>query len=64
VNDGYRRQGNTMTWQATVEDPMLLKPWVMNPRTIRLNVNPKAEIEEDLPCIERDLSHMVTKERG
>jgi len=23
-----------------------------------------AEIEEDLPCFERDLQHMVTKERG
>ena len=65
VTERMRRQGNTMTWQATVEDPVVLqKPWVMNPRTIRLNPNPKAEIEEDLPCIERDLPHMVTKERG
>jgi hypothetical protein len=29
-----------------------------------LNPNANAEIEEDLPCFERDLQHMVTKERG
>ena len=34
------------------------------PRTLRLNQNPNAEFEEDLPCFERDLQHMVTKERG
>ena len=57
------REGNTLTWQATVEDPgVLLKPFAMNSRTVRLNPNPRAELEEDLPCSERDLSHIVTKE--
>ena len=64
VTERMKRDGNTMSWQATVEDPVLMKPWVMNPRTVRLNPNPKAEFEEDLPCIERDLQNMVTKERG
>lgn len=64
VTERFRREGNTLRWQATVEDPVLLQPWAMNPRTLRLNPNPNAEIEEDLPCIERDLQHMVTKERG
>lgn len=48
-----------------MEDPeVLMKPWVMNPVTLRLNPNPKAFMVEDLPCEERDLKHMVTKERG
>ena len=42
---------------------MMLKS-AMNPRVLRLNTNPTAEIEEDLPCFERDLQNMVTKERG
>ncbi len=63
VIERIRRDGNTLTWQATVEDPVvLLKPWVMNARTVRLNPNPKAVLEEALPCSERDLAHLVTKE--
>ena len=64
VTERLRRQGSTLTWQATVEDPYLIRPWTMNPRTLRLNADPNAELEEDLPCFERDLQHMVTKERG
>ena len=65
VTERMRRDGNTLTWQATVDDPdVLVKPWVMNPRTIRLNPDSKAELPEDLPCAERSLEHIVTKERG
>ena len=57
------REGDMLTWQATVEDPdVLVKPWVMNERKLRLNPDPKAMLEETLPCSERDLSHLVTKE--
>jgi len=46
-----------------VEDPdVLIKPWVMNPRVLRLNPDPKATLEESLPCSERDLEHLVNKE--
>ena len=63
VTERLRREGNTIRYQATVEDPaVLLKPWVMNPRTLTLNTDPKALIEEALPCSERDLEHLVTKE--
>jgi hypothetical protein len=63
VIERIRRDGNALVWQATVEDPdVLIKPWVMNSVTLRLNPNPKAELEESLPCSERDLSHLVTKE--
>jgi len=63
VVERLRRDGNTLTWQATVEDPeVLLEPWKMNPRVLRLNTNPKASLIEDLPCDERDQAHLVTKE--
>ena len=56
-------EGDTLTWQATVEDPdVLMKPWTMSPRVQKLNPDPKATLPETLPCVEHDLSHMVTKE--
>jgi hypothetical protein len=65
VIEKYTRNGNTLTWQATVEDPdVLLAPFVTQPRTLRLNPNPKATLIEDLPCEERDSRHIVTHERG
>jgi hypothetical protein len=65
VIERYTRKGNTLTWQATVEDPdVLLAPFVTEPRTLRLNPNSKATLIEDLPCEERDSQHIVTHERG
>ena len=65
VIEKYTRNGNTLTWQATVEDPdVLTEPFVQRPRTLRLNPNPKATLIEDLPCEERDSQHIVTHERG
>jgi hypothetical protein len=63
VIERLRRDGETLRWQATVDDPdVFLKPWVMNARVLRRNPDPKALLEETLPCSERDLSHLVTKE--
>ena len=63
VTERLHRDGNTLVWQATVEDPdVLLKPWVMSARELKLNPNPKATLLESNPCSERDLSHLVTKE--
>jgi hypothetical protein len=63
VTERLHRDGDTLTWQATVDDPdVLIKPWIMNKRTLKRNPNPKAMLEETLPCSERDLSHLVTKE--
>jgi hypothetical protein len=65
VIEKYTRNGNRLTWQATVEDPdVLTEPFVGRPRTIQLNPNPKATLIEDLPCEERDSQHIVTHERG
>jgi hypothetical protein len=63
VVERIQRQGNTLIWQATVEDPeVLLKPWTTNKRVALLNPDPKAVLAESLPCSERDFAHTVTKE--
>jgi hypothetical protein len=63
VIETMRRNGDKITWQATVEDPdFLLEPWVMNPRTITLNPDPKAVLAEPLPCVELDAAHLVGNE--
>ena len=58
------REGSSMTWQITVYDDMLAEPWEMNPVGRNLNPDPKALLTEDLPCEDRDLAHMHTRERG
>jgi hypothetical protein len=56
VIERLTRQGNTLTWQATVEDPAVLaEPWKMNPRTFTLRP-PEDEIEEAAFCEDRDTS--------
>ena len=63
IIERLRPDGDSLIWQATVDDPdVLIKPWVMNPRVLKRNSDPKAVLEETLPCSERDLSHLVTKE--
>lgn len=65
VVERFTRKGNTITYQATVDDPdVLMEPYVMEPRVMRLNPSPLASFIEDLPCEERDGKHMLTKERG
>ena len=61
VTERLRREGNTLTWQAIVEDPAVLaEPWKVNPRTLTLRTD---EIEEAAFCQDRiqpfmqDLSH-------
>ncbi len=63
VIERFRRDGNTLTWTATVEDPdVLLEPWTTTPRIALLNPRSDAVLPESLPCSERDLGHIVTKE--
>jgi hypothetical protein len=63
VIERLRRDGNTLTWTATIEDPdVLMEPWTTTPRIALINPNPKALLPESLPCSERDLIHTVTKE--
>jgi len=63
VVERFHRNGNTLTWTATVNDPdVLLEPWTTTPRVALRNPNPKAVLPESLPCSERDLAHLATKE--
>src|SRR5687767_1461769 len=55
VIERLTREGNTLTWQATVEDPeVLAEPWKMNPRTLTLRADDD-EIEEAAFCEDRDM---------
>jgi hypothetical protein len=64
VVEKFTRTGNTLRYEVTVEDPdVLAEPWVMEPRTLQLNPS-TATYLEDPACIEQDLPHMLTKERG
>jgi hypothetical protein len=49
VIERFTRNGNTLTWQATVEDPvMLAKPWVKSPVVLQYT---DVQIEEPLTCV-------------
>ena len=62
VVERITRIGNTVRWEATVTDSYLLRqPWTVRPVTRQLNTDPLAE---PLPCLERDLQNMFTRERG
>lgn len=64
VIERLRREGNVLHYQATVEDPeVLLEPWTMTPRQLRLNTNPGAFIPEGEPCRDYDSQNMVTQIR-
>ena len=64
VIETLRREGNTLRYQVTIDDPgVLLQPWVMTPRTLRLNTNPKTFIREGDPCRDQDYGNMVNKIR-
>jgi hypothetical protein len=58
VVERLTRTGDTLTYQATVEDPnVFTRPWAMNARTLRLGTRP---LEEGPPCVEKDAEHLVT----
>src|SRR5215510_12707130 len=63
VIERLRREGDTLIYQTTIEDPnVLLEPWVKDPVTLKLVTDPNAIIIEDYPCHEKDLDHLVTTE--
>ncbi len=65
VIERLTRDGNTLRWEATVEDPeVLLEPWTMNPIIRVLDARPDAFVAEDFPCDERDREHFKSKVRS
>ncbi|HYR84511.1 MAG TPA: hypothetical protein VE422_10580 [Terriglobia bacterium] len=57
VVERLRRVGDTIEYQAIAQDPaVLLEPWTMRPKTLRLT---DREIEESPRCDDRDLDHII-----
>jgi len=64
VVERFRRDGNILHYDVTVEDPeVLAEPWVLAPRQLRLNTNPNAFLPEGQPCRDYDRENMVTQIR-
>jgi hypothetical protein len=65
VIERFTRVGDTLTLEATVTDEsLLLQPWSKVFDTAEFNNTPQGELEEPLPCLERDIESMATRERG
>jgi len=61
VVEKFQRDGDTLTYNVTVEDPeVLAKPWVPGPRALKISTNPADVLYETPPCVEHDASHLVT----
>ncbi len=61
VVERFTREGDTLKYEVTVEDPQVLTgPWNIPTRTVLLNRS-GAHVAEVAPCHERDREHMVDK---
>jgi hypothetical protein len=61
VTERLTRKGDTLIWEAVVEDPeVFVEPWTVTPRTLTLVAN--AEIEEAAFCEDRGVADRVTKD--
>ena len=59
VTERLTRQGDTLKWEAIVEDPEVLEePWKVTPRTLTLMAD--AEIEEAAFCEDRGIADRAT----
>ncbi len=57
VTERIRIDGDTMTWDATVDDPKVLaEPWKVRARKA---ARAQDGLPEEVPCIEQDLKHVV-----
>lgn len=57
VIEKLHRNGDTIEYQVTAEDPAVLaEPWQPPPRMLKLT---DVELAEPPPCVEQDLKHMV-----
>ena len=64
VVERFRRDGDTLHYEVTAEDPeVLLEPWVMNTRELRLNADPMVTLLERTPCRDYDEAVAVSRIR-
>jgi hypothetical protein len=63
VTERLRREGNVIHYQATVEDSVLLQPWVMTAKELDLNPDPKAYVQEGDQCSQPDPGLVVSRVR-
>jgi hypothetical protein len=63
VVERLRREGDTLIYSATVEDPkMFTGPWEITPRALRLMADRADALVESPPCIERSGENQVTND--
>jgi len=63
IIEKFTRKGNEILYETTIEDPeVLVKPWVMPARTLRLSTN-NAIIAERGSCTESERSEVATQFR-
>ena len=62
VTEKLWRVGDTLHWQATVDDTMLISPWTTHEEMRQLNPDRMTWFWESPPCIEYDLEHIVDKD--
>jgi len=61
VVERITRAGDTLKWEATVEDPeVLVEPWKVNPRTLTMMKD--TDIEEAAFCEDRGIADRVTRD--
>jgi hypothetical protein len=64
VTEKFRRDGNKLYYDVTVEDPEYLqKPWVKETVVLNRITDPKYRMEESPPCSDRDNKNLVGKQR-
>ena len=66
VTERFTRKGDDMLYQVTIEDPeMLVQPWVMPDRMLRINHNLKAaQPQAGIPCLQTDPATVPPFHRG
>jgi hypothetical protein len=64
VTEKFRREGDTLIYDVTVEDPgVLQKAWVLPTQKLKRITVPNYRMEEAPPCSERDNAHLQGKNR-
>jgi hypothetical protein len=64
VTESFRREGNRLIYNSTVEDPEYLqKPWVKDQQTLALITTPGYHMDESPPCSDRNIKEQVGKQR-